>query len=155
MANPFSHEQRFSVWLVDNATGKIVQQRATSHSAWMTMTTLLAGENFANFAGGFMQVAATGPDYWEPDFSGGLSVYASLNKLVLGVRYWGTTEGVLTIFTYDDRETPVTFLDSSIYGIQEVAVQAKTINGTSPGVGAASTIDLTKLGVYMTKVIKS
>ena len=163
MANPFSHEQRFSVWLVDNATGKIVQQRATSHSAWMTMTTLLSGENFAAWAGGFIQTAATGPSYVEPDLTGATAwnAWDAYNKLILGFDYFGPG-GVIYFTDYDDNLTFCTVKDSLTYGVQSKACQAKTIFQQGAG-GAPSTAftdtglggDTHFIGIYMTKVIKS
>ena len=124
-------------------------------SQYITMTTLLSGENFAAWAGGFIQTAATGPDYYEPDLTvSGYDAYGDANQLILGFDYFGSG-GTIYVTTYNDQVRAVTMRDSAIYGIQSKAIQCKKIWGTTESPATTACDGTTgEIGIYMTKVIK-
>ena len=124
-------------------------------SSYMTMTTLIAGENAANFSGGFIQTSATGPDYYEPNLTiSGYDAYGDANQLILGFDYFGSG-GTIYVTTYNDQVRAVTMRDSAVYGIQSKSIQCKKIWGTTES-PATTACDGTRgeISIYMTKVIK-
>ena len=162
MAQSKQHEQRFSLHLVDNATGELVQARATSLSQWITMTTLIAGENFPAWIGSFIQVSGGAPVYHEPDLTGASAYLAfdTHNRLILGFQYFGPG-GVIYFTDADDNLDYMTVKNSQVYGITEKPLQAKTIFQQGAG-GAPSTAftdtglsggETHFIGLYMTKVV--
>jgi hypothetical protein len=131
-------------------------QHKGSLSTYMTMTTLLSGENAAAFAGGFIQVAATGPEYVEPDLSGATAYNAwdTHKKLILGFDYYGPG-GLIYFEDYSGNLTYATMRDSASVGWQSKACQARVMYQQGAG-GAPSTAytgDFT-IGLYLTKVIR-
>ena len=128
-------------------------------SQYTTLTTLLAGENGASYSGGYIQVSGGGPEYKEYDMSGGTNqtTWATEKKLILGIRYYGDTGGIIGFVDYGDNETYITVRDATQYGIQEIGIQAKVIygqgNGTFPTTACGDANDI--LGIFKTKVMTS
>ena len=126
-------------------------------SQYITMTTLLAGENYADWIGGFIQVAGGAPCYEEVDLSGStqLNAFSTEKKLILGIRYWGITEGDLYFMDADDNITSIHLFDSRVHGVQREPIQAKIIYNQGAS-GAPTDVFPTAtypLGVYMTKAV--
>ena len=132
-------------------------QHKGSLSSYMTMTTLLAGENFAQFAGGFIQVSATGPEYVEVDLSGSTeyNAWSTHKKLILGFDYYGPG-GLIYFGDFSGNITYATMRDSASVGWQSKACQARVMYQQGAG-GAPSTAytgDFT-IGLYLTQVIRT
>ena len=91
--------------------------------------------------------------------SGGTNqtTWATEKKLILGIRYYGDTGGIIGYVDYGDNETYITVRDATQYGIQEIGIQAKVIygqgNGTYPTTACLDANDI--LGIFKTKVITS
>ena len=147
----------------ETTTSHIATPKYTNGSAHMTMTTLLAGENGAAWAGGFIQTAATGPVYKEKDLSGATQydAWGTDKSLILGWDYYGPG-GLIYFVDYGDNLTFRTMKDSNIVGVQSFTGQAKLIYNQG-AVGAPTTAfdgDFTPggdyfFGVFLTKVVTS
>ena len=120
MAEAKPHEQRFSIQLVDNATGKLVEQRATSKSAWTTLTTLIAGEIKAASENGWLHSYGSSKRLHEPNMTAAnYDAYALNTEYIVGLIYRGSG-GVIIGDDFDGNAQSLTVLDSAIFGIQPI-----------------------------------